>query len=185
MTAAAAGWTPARPRFRVARLLTTWIASAAALTIAAGLVPGASVADFRGAAAAAAVIAVLNAVLPPLVAALRLPFTLLVGFVLILLLDALMLLAAQDLITGLHVDSIWSALGVALVASAVAAVLDALLGIDDDDVYSLRVVQRIARRSGEREVTDVPAIVFLEIDGLALPILQRAMRDGHAPTMAR
>src|SRR5262249_53573634 len=24
-----------------------------------------------------------------------------------------------------------------------------------------------------------------EIDGLALPVLQRAMRDGHAPTMAR
>ena len=45
--------------------------------------------------------------------------------------------------------------------------------------------QRIARRSGERVVTDEPGIVFLEIDGLALPVLQRAMRDGHAPTMAR
>jgi hypothetical protein len=31
----------------------------------------------------------------------------------------------------------------------------------------------------------VPGILFLEIDGLALPVLQRAMRDGHAPTMAR
>ena len=27
--------------------------------------------------------------------------------------------------------------------------------------------------------------MFLEIDGLALPVLQRAMRDGNAPTMAR
>ena len=33
--------------------------------------------------------------------------------------------------------------------------------------------------------TDAPGIVFLEIDGLALPVLQRAMRDGSAPTMAR
>src|SRR5215203_7404933 len=40
-------------------------------------------------------------------------------------------------------------------------------------------------RSGERTVTDAPGIVFLEIDGLALPVLQRAMRDGNAPTMAR
>ena len=47
------------------------------------------------------------------------------------------------------------------------------------------MVQRIARRSGERVVTDTPGIVFLEIDGLALPVLQRAMRDGHAPTLAR
>ena len=28
-------------------------------------------------------------------------------------------------------------------------------------------------------------MVFLEIDGLALPVLRRAMRDGNAPTMAR
>ena len=47
------------------------------------------------------------------------------------------------------------------------------------------MIQRIARRSGERVETDAPGIVFLEIDGLALPVLQRAMRDGNAPNMAR
>ena len=31
----------------------------------------------------------------------------------------------------------------------------------------------------------MPGIIFLEIDGLALPVLQRAMRDGSAPNMAR
>ena len=31
----------------------------------------------------------------------------------------------------------------------------------------------------------MPGIVYLEIDGLARPILQRAIRDGHAPEMAR
>ena len=48
-----------------------------------------------------------------------------------------------------------------------------VFGTNDDDTYSLRVVERIARRSGERVVTDTPGIVFLEIDGLALPVLQR------------
>ena len=43
----------------------------------------------------------------------------------------------------------------------------------------------VARRSGERVQTDVPGLVFLEIDGLALPVLRRAMRDGSAPNMAR
>ena len=65
-------------------------------------------------------IAILNAVLPPLVAALRLPLTLVLGFVLVLVLDALMLLAADALTDGgFTMDSFWSALGVALVASAV------------------------------------------------------------------
>ena len=31
----------------------------------------------------------------------------------------------------------------------------------------------------------MPGLLFLEIDGLALPVLQRAMRDGSAPTLAR
>ena len=47
------------------------------------------------------------------------------------------------------------------------------------------MIQRIARRSGERIESDEPGILFLEIDGLAQPVLQRAMRDGNAPTMAR
>jgi uncharacterized membrane protein YvlD (DUF360 family) len=179
-------WSPARPKLRPLRLLVAWVASALALFVAAWIVPGATINDFWGALAASAAIAVLNAVLPPLVAALRLPFMLLVGLVLVLVLDALILLAA-DRITGgdLKVDSFWSALGVAFVAAAVGVVLDVVLGTNDDDTYTFRVVQRIARRTGGRTITDAPGIVFLEIDGLALPVLQRAMRDGNAPNMAR
>jgi hypothetical protein len=63
--------------------------------------------------------------------------------------------------------------------------LQAILGVDDEDQYTLRVTQRIARRTGGVIRADTPGIVFLEIDGLALPVLQRAMRDGNAPEMAR
>jgi uncharacterized membrane protein YvlD (DUF360 family) len=179
-------WTPARPRLKPARLVSSWLLVTCTLVAAAYIVPGAHVDAFWGALAAAAVIAILNAIFPPLVAALRLPLTLLFGFVLVLVLDALMLLAADSITNGsISVDSFWAALGVAFVASAVGVVLDTLLGTNDDDTYTFRVVQRIARRSGEQQVTDAAGIVYLEIDGLALPVLQRAMRDGSAPTLAR
>ena len=55
------------------------------------------------------------------------------------------------------------------------------LGTNDDDEYTLRVTRRVARRQGGAERTDVPGILFLEIDGLALPVLRAAMRDGSAP----
>jgi hypothetical protein len=111
---------------------------------------------------------------------------LLTGFLLILVVDALMLLAADNITNGdLTVDSFWSALGVALVAAAVGVILDAVAGSNDDDAYTFRVIQRIARRGRKPVSTDAPGIVFLEIDGLALPVLQRAMRDGSAPNMAR
>ena len=181
----APGWTPEKPRFRPGQLVLTWLLGATSLLVATELVPGASDSTFRAALGAAAIIAVLNAVLPPVIAALRVPFTALLGFFLVLAVDALMLLVASHFSKGLKIDSFWSALGVALAASAVGVVLSVLFGTNDDDIYSLRVVQRIARRSGERVVTDRPGIVFLEIDGLALPVVQGAMRDGHAPTLAR
>ena len=179
-------WAPARPRIHPVGLIVAWLLSAAALLIAAWVVPGASTNSFEGALVAALVIAILNALLPPVIAALRLPLMLLTGFVLILVADALMLLAADRLTDGdLSVDSFWSALGVALVAAAIGVVLDVVAGSNDDDTYTFRVIQRIAKREGGRLVTDAPGIVFLEVDGLALPILQRAMQDGSAPNLAR
>ena len=44
-----------------------------------------------------------------------------------------------------------------------------------------------AEPAGYREAnrTDVPGVILFEIDGLAEPVLRRALSDGHAPTMAR
>ncbi len=179
-------WEPGRPRFRPWRLAVAALTSATAVLVAAGLLPGVSVEGFRGALLVAVVVAVLNAVVPPLLAALRLPFTVVLGFLVVLLADAAMIWWASDLLRDeFAVDSFWWALLAALVVSAVSVVLDVVIGANDDDAYTVRVTQRIARRSGERVETNVPGILFLEIDGLALPILQRAMRDGSAPNMAR
>ena len=175
-----------RPKIKPLRLLLSWLVAGAALFVAAWIVPHVEIKTFLGALLVSLVIAVLNALVLPLVAAIRLPLTLVLGFLIVLILDALMLLAASALTDNtIEVDSFWWALLTALIASAVTVVLDVLFGTNDDDTYTLRVIERIARRSGERVETEVPGIVFLEIDGLALPILQRAMRDGNAPTMAR
>ena len=179
-------WQPDRPRFRPLRLLISWFLTAAALWVAAAILPGVHVEGFWGAMLVAAVVAVLNAVLPPLVAALRLPFMLVLGFLLVLALNAFVLKLASDVLeNAFKVDSFWWALLAALVVAAVSVVLQVVFGTNDDDTYTLQVVQRIARRQGGAERTDVPGIVFLEIDGLALPVLRRAMRDGNARNMAR
>jgi uncharacterized membrane protein YvlD (DUF360 family) len=179
-------WQPELPRFRPARLIGAWVVSALALVAAAAIVPGATIEGFFGALLVALVVAALNAVLPPLIAALRIPYTLVLGFLLVLFADAGILLAADSVTDGaIQLDGFWTALLVALIAAAASVVLQALVGATDDDTYTLRVIHRLARRSGERVETDRPGIVFLEIDGLALPVLRRAMRDGNAPTMAR
>src|SRR3954470_20501825 len=179
-------WEPARPKLRPLRLVIAWLVGAAALLVSASIVPGVSIESFGGALVVALVIAIFNALLPPLVAALRLPLMLVVGFLLVLFLDAAMLVLADAVLDrAISVSSFWWALVAALVTSMVSIALHVVLGTNDDDEYSLRVTQRIARRTGGVTSTDVPGIVFLEIDGLALPVLKRAMRDGNAPNMAR
>ena len=177
-------WEPQVPRFRLVHVLLSWLVAAVSVLIAAAIVPGVSVGDFLDALAAAAGIAALNAVLPPLLAALRLPFTLALGFVTVLALDAVILLIVPH-ITGrrIVVDSFGAALLAALVIAAAMIALEVILGVDDDDAYSLRVIRRIARRQGNAVQSDAPGIIFLEIDGLALPVLRRAMRDGATPQL--
>ncbi|MEZ5078650.1 MAG: phage holin family protein [Solirubrobacterales bacterium] len=179
-------WRPQKPQIRLPRLLLSWALGAATVYLAAGIVPGVRLADPGGAFVAAALIALLNALLPPLVAALRLPLTLAFGFVLVLVLDAAVLeIAAALAPEAIAVDGFGDALLAALVIAALRIVLEVMVGVNDDDVYSLQVVSRVARRQGVIARTDAPGIVFLEIDGLALPVLRDAIRDGSAPTMAR
>jgi uncharacterized membrane protein YvlD (DUF360 family) len=179
-------WSPERPRLHPVRIAIAWLGSALGLLLAAGLVPGAELKGFGGAVAVAGIVGILNAVLPPLVAALRLPFTVAIGFLLALALDAAILLLAADIVPELlRVDGLADALVVALVASAISTPIGVVAGIDDDDAYTLRIARRVARRTDRPTTTDTPGFLFMEIDGLALPVLRRAIRDGNTPNMAR
>lgn len=178
-------WQPEAPRFRPLQLLLSWLIAGVAVFVAAAIVPGVSVGHFGDALLAALLIAALNAVLPPIVAAIRLPFTLAIGFFAILLLDAgILVLTSHITRRTIEVDSFGWALVAALVISASIVVLDVIFGVNDDDSYSLMVIRRVARRQGKPVHTDAPGIIFLEIDGLARPVLARAMRDGTTPHMA-
>jgi uncharacterized membrane protein YvlD (DUF360 family) len=179
-------WQPERPRLKVFPLLASWLATGVALMVASWALPGVDIVTFWGALVVAVIVAALNAVIPPVLAALRLPLTLVLGFLLVLIADALILqLAAEFSVTDglITVDNFGWALLAAFIVAAVSVVLAVLLG--SDDMGSIRTSQRIAKRQGIIASTDVPGIVYLEIDGLAKPVLQRAMRDGNAANMAR
>ena len=179
-------WRPAAPRWRLRQSVVSLLVAAVAVWVAAAVLPGVHINSFEGAVLAAAAVGVLNAVLPPVVAALRLPYTLVLGFLAVLAIDAaiLLLVSAVDP-KDFKVDSFGWALVAAVLTSAVSLVLDVLLGVNADSAYSLRLIERVARRQGEPTRTDAPGILFLEIDGLATPVLRRAMRDGSTPVLAR
>ena len=181
-------WSPERPRFRPGRVVLSWLVAAGALLIAAWIVPGVHVQGFLGALAASAVIALLNALLPPIVAALRLPFMVAAR------LPARALPRRGDA-AGRPPRSCRSAITVDSFGWALARRADRGRRHDrargDPRHERRRHLHASGSSSGSpsgrasRCAPTSPGIIFLEIDGLALPVLRRAMRDGNAPEMAR
>ncbi len=73
---------------------------------------------------------------------------------------------------------------ITIVVAGLTAAIYSLLAIDEDDSWYRNVVRRQARRREQVTESDVPGVLFLEIDGLAHDVLLRALKDGSAPTLA-
>ena len=181
-----ATWRPVKPKMSIAGLSVHWLTAAAAVLVTAWILPGISVEGFAGALIVAIVIGILNAVLPPLIAAIPIPLMALLGFGIILVVDAAVIQITSSITeNAIKVDNFGFALLAALVIAAVTMVIEVVLGTNDEDAFQLRVVRRVARRQGLIEQTEEPGILFLEIDGLGYPVLQQALRGGSAPNLSR
>ena len=94
-------------------------------------------------------------------AALRLPYTLVLGFLAVLAVDAgSLLLVSAIAASHFKVDSFGRRCSRPLLISAASMVLQVILGVNDDDAYSLRVIERVARRQGERTAHRCPGMLF-------------------------
>jgi uncharacterized membrane protein YvlD (DUF360 family) len=161
------------------------ILDALALMALAALLSGFEVDSAWAAIGMAAVIGLLNALVWPVLSRYTLPLSVLsLGLSALLLNGALILLAAA-ISPGVELNGFWAAVVVVVGMAAITALLSALLAIDDDESWQRNVVRRQARRRGDVEQSEVPGIVFCEIDGLAHDVLRRALRTGHAPNLAR
>src|SRR5919108_990611 len=165
------------------RLLVLWALVAAFFWITVAITPGFHLPSFRAALLSTAAVALLNALVWPILIRIVLPLTVLSFGLVSLILNAVIVEAAIDLVDG-TTPSFAAALVVAFVLSVALMVLTPALSFDDD-ARQLRIVRRRARRVREANRTDVPGVILFEIDGLAEPVLRRALREGHAPTMAR
>jgi uncharacterized membrane protein YvlD (DUF360 family) len=139
----------------------------------------------RNALAAAALIGLLNSLVWPTIARLALPLTVLTLGIGALLLNGLLVTFAIDLLPGAELAGVWEGVLVTLAISAGTSFLYALFAIDEDESWHLQVVRRQQRLRRQTIETDVPGVLFLEIDGLAHDVLHRALSGGSAPNLSR
>ena len=126
-----------------------------------------------------------NSVVWPILLRIALPFTVATLGLGALVLNAAVLLGTAALLDSVHIDGLFEALVVVLGLTLLTTLLGGVLALDRGDLWYRHIVVRQARRTRLAEKTEVPGIVFLEIDGLAQDVLRRALRDGNAPVLAR
>src|SRR3954463_15052288 len=159
--------------------------AALALLLLAAILPGFDVHGLRGAIGTAAIVGLLNALVWPTLSRLALPLSVVtLGAAGIVLNGGLVALAAAAS-PGATINDWFSGIVVAVGVAGLTTATSSMLAIDDDEAWMRNVVRRQARRRGAVVESDVPGMVFLEIDGLAYEVLRRALRDGNAPTLAR
>jgi len=133
---------------------------------------------------AAALIGFLNALVWPALARFALPLTVLTLGVASLVLNGVLVTLALDLLPGAEIEGVLEGTVVTIAIAAVTAAVYALLAIDENDSWYRNVVGRQARRRKDTVRSEVPGVVFLEVDGLAHDVLHRALSDGSAPNLA-
>ncbi len=173
------------PRTSIGQILVTLAVSVMALGVMALILPGLEVDGWGAALLAVTVLGGLNGVLWPI--AVRFVSRLIVWTLglLGLVANGLVLLLTAELVAGLRVDGVGTAVLATLGMTAIGAGTGSLLAVDDDAVWRRHMIMRMVRRLEPPEPTDVPGILFLQIDGLSETVLRRALSEGYLPTLAR
>ena len=177
---------PARRVSRVAwallRWLILWVLVALIFWVVVALLPGFGVPSFEAVLLTTGLVALLNALLWPALIRVLLPLTVVTFGLGSLVLNAAIVALSVKLVDG-SAPGFLEAIAAAFFLSISLTLLAPALSIDDD-ARQLRVVRRRARRVRDADRTEVPGVILFEVDGLAEPVLRRALREGHAPTMA-
>ena len=166
--------------FRVVVLL---IIEGLVILALAAILPGVQTPSFAAAVLVAATMALINAVLWPIVIRIALPLTVFTFGLGSLVFSAGTVALGFYVVDGTSIPiggDLTIAFAMALVSMLIAPLLDV-----DGDAQHLRVVRRRVRHGRKEHRTDVPGVILFEIDGLGETILREAVRDGHVPTIAR
>jgi len=134
---------------------------------------------------AAATIGLLNALVWPVIIRFALPVAIYSFGIFILILNGLMIQLASEFVAGFSAQNLASAMGVAIGMTIITSGLAGLLSLDEDDSWYTMMLQRQIMRGKKPIDADVPGIIFLEIDGLAEPVLRNALQKGYMPTIQR
>jgi len=148
-------------------------------------IPGLHVETLQGAFLFVLLLGVANSFILPYLMYFSVRLHPLVFPLLVFLLNGIFVVIVSEFVPGVSIASIWTAIGVSLVISMTGMIVGGLFATDDFKAYERFVVQPLIRRYGVSKRSNVPGLMFLEIDGLSEAVFQKALDEGYMPTLKR
>lgn len=108
-------------------LIIRWVINAIAIIIAAYILPGVTISGFGAALLLALVLGLINVLIRPVLLLLTLPINLLTLGLFTLVINALLILLADNVSPGFAVSGFWSALFFSLILSIVNSILHSMV----------------------------------------------------------
>ena len=168
----------------IRRSIATLLIATIALLLSSWILDGFEIDTFGHAMLAGLVVGVVDALIWPAFAFLLVPLSVYTLGLANLAVNALVMWAVLDQIPGVSVTGFGTALLIALIATALTTLLSSALALDDDSWYDQRMARRRRRQRGTT-ISDIPGVVFVQIDGLSEDALRFALASGDAPTLHR
>ncbi|HMT04020.1 MAG TPA: phage holin family protein [Solirubrobacterales bacterium] len=166
------------------RIFVVVLIDAAALLLIEAILPGFDMKGKFAALPTALGVGLVNALIWPVLSRFTLKLSVLTLGLWGLFLNALLVGLALVAMPWVRIDGIFEGVVISFALAILTSIFSSLFAIDEDSTWYYNVVRSQLKRRGQVIRTDVPGIVFLEIDGLAHDVLRRAMTNGNAPAMA-
>jgi uncharacterized membrane protein YvlD (DUF360 family) len=162
------------------RVLIVTTVDATVLWVVAGPLPGVEVPAWPSAFAVILVAALISVFVRPVILFAAARFGVL-AFLLTIALNAIAFLAAAEIVPGAQIAGIGPALLAALAVAVGNTVVTWLLSLNGDDSFYGYLRERLARDEGPLDDATTPGVLFIQVDGLAAPVLESAVRTGRMP----
>jgi uncharacterized membrane protein YvlD (DUF360 family) len=168
---------------RVVKFVVWWLLGALVLGATIAIIPGISSDSAWGTLLAALIVAVVGAVLRPVLTA----FALALSWVGVFLLG---LFAQARVSPGIHVNSFWDAFWASWIYAIFAAIVDWLFSVDEEQAFLAHVLRRAGKgiklAGADPTLGDaVPGVVFVQLDGVSAPVLRMGLMAGNLPVLSR
>lgn len=131
------------------------------------------------------VLAFLNSLIRPILISITMPITIFTLGIFSLIIDAILLSIAVYLIPGIQVNTFGSLILMTFLLAITNIIVTSATSVDEfEEFYRFANKQQKKFKTANKEVdTKTPGFVFFEIDGLAYPILLRAIQNAYMPTL--